>query len=179
MKFSSRTLALCSASTLGILGVASNSYAQFSGFWLDIGEYHNVYSEGGARAEEEPGIPKGMNYPAILRESAHDWARAFWIGTKGWMNESGESFPYYVARIGPREVGIEFTTPVDTRIISRAEDTRVLVDGVHAFDKLADVDEVDASIASDRIIINQFNVDVGVSVTRRVRILQHRKYRCG
>jgi hypothetical protein len=109
-----------------------------------------------------------MNYPAILRESAHRWANAFWIGTKNWTNESGESFPYYVARIGPRDPGMEFITPIDTRIISRTEDTRVFIDGVHVFDNPAEVDEVDPSIAADRMIINRFNVDVGVSVTRKV-----------
>lgn len=168
MKRFATTAAAFTAGVLFVLLGVPDAQAQFRGFWLDIGEYHNVYSEGGSRQEEAPGIPPGMNFPAILRESDHGWARAFWVGTKDWTNERGQNFTHYVARIGPREPGIEFTTPVDTRIISRYEDTEVFVDGALAFDKLAVVDEVDPSIPADRMIINQHNIDVGVSVTRKI-----------
>ena len=151
-----------------ILVSAEDANAQFRGFWLDIGEYHNVYSEGGARQEEAPGIPPGLQWPAILRQSDHGWARGFWIGVRDWEDERGQEFPHYVSRIGPREPGIEFTSPVDTRIISRTEDSEVFVDGALAFDKLAVVDEVDPGIPADRMIVNQFNLDVGVSVTRTI-----------
>lgn len=163
-------LSVTIVAALGVLLLVSveEAQAQFRGFWLDIGEYHNVYSEGGARQEAAPGIPPGMNYPAILRDSDHGWAKAFWIGVKDWTDERGQTFPYYVSRIGPREPGIEFTSPVDTRIISRTEDSEVLVDGALAFDKLALVDEVDAGIPADRMIVNRFNLDVGVSVTRTI-----------
>ena len=151
-----------------LLLTAGDAQAQFRGFWLDIGEYHNVYSEGGATPEAAPGIPEGMNFPAILRESGHGWARALWVGVKDWTNERGERLPYYVGRIGPRTPGIEVTSPVNTRIIARSEDTQVFVDGALAFDKLAVVDEVDPTIPADRMIINQHNVDVGISVTRKI-----------
>ena len=168
MKRFSTTVAACTAGVLLLLLSASDAQAQFRGFWLDIGEYHNVYSESGSRHEAAPGVPEGLDFPAILRESGHGWARAFWTGTKNWTNENGQNFPYFVARIGSSDPGIEFTTPVDTRIIARYEDTEVFVDGALAFDKLAVVDEVDPSIPADRMIINQHNVSVGVSVTRKI-----------
>ena len=168
MKLSVTTVATTVALSLLMLLSTDEAQAQFRGFWLDIGDYHNIYSEGGARQEEAPGQPPGMNFPAYLQGSSHGWARGFWIGTKDWTDENGQDFPYYVARIGPREPGIEFTTPVDTRIIARYEDTEVFVDGALGFDKLAIVDEVDPTIPADRMLTNQFNLDVGVSVTRRV-----------
>ena len=168
MKRTSTTVAAITTGALLLLLTAGEAHAQFRGFWLDIGTYHNVYSEGGARPEEAAGIPPGMDYPAILRESGHGWARALWIGVKDWTNERGQTFPYYVARIGPREPGIEVTTPVDTRIIARYEDTEVEVDGALAFDKLAIVDEVDPALPADRMVVNRHNVDVGISVTRKI-----------
>lgn len=168
MKLSVTKVAALAAFGVLLLVTAEEAEAQFRGFWLDIGEYHNVYSEGGARQEEAPGIPPGMAYPAILREAHHGWARGFWIGVKNWENERGQNFDTYVARIGPREPGIEFTSPVQTEIISRTEDTEVYVDDALAFDKLAVVDQVDPTIAADRMIINRFNLDVGVSVTRTI-----------
>ncbi|QXD16558.1 hypothetical protein GQ464_006325 [Rhodocaloribacter litoris] len=156
--------------TLAVLLGAGEARAQFRGFWLDIGEFHNIYSEGGANQEcfVDCGASPGYEYPAILDGSGHGWARAFWIGVKDWTDERGERFPHYVARIGPREPGIEFTSPVDTRIISRYEDTEVFVDGALTFQKLAVVDEVDPDLPADRMLINQFNVDVGVTVTRKI-----------
>ncbi len=168
MKLTVTIVATAVALSALMLLSADEAQAQFRGFWLDIGDYHNVYSEGGARQEEAPGIPPGMNYPAYLQGSSHGWARGFWIGTQNWTDENGQNYPYYVARIGPREPGVEFTSAVDARIISRYEDTEVFVDGALGFDKLAIVDEVDPSIPADRMLINQFNLDVGVTTTRRV-----------
>ena len=168
MKQSFTTVTLLAALGLLTLLSAGEAQAQFRGFWLDIGSYQNVYSEGGSKQESAPGIHEGMLYPAILQGSGHGWARGFWIGVKNWTNERSQTFPYYVARVGPREPGIEFTTPVDTRIIARYEDTHVFVDGALAFERLAVVDEVDPGIAADRMLYNQFNLDVGVTVTRKV-----------
>jgi hypothetical protein len=167
MKRISRTAVVLAAGVLFALLGATSALAQFRGFWLDIGTYQNVYSEGGARQEDAPGIPDGLDWPAILRESGHGRARGFWIGVRNWTNERGQTFPFYVGRIGPRSPGIEVTSPVDTRIIARYEDSEVQVDGALAFGRLAVVDEVDPNIAADRMIINQFNMNMGVSVTRK------------
>ncbi|MDX1546454.1 MAG: hypothetical protein R3247_05680 [Rhodothermales bacterium] len=170
MKPTFKTVAATASWALCLLLLAGEAHAQFRGFWLDIGEYHNIYSEGGARQEEAPGIPPGMEYPAIIHPdaSSHGWARAFWIGVKDWTDERGQNLPYYVARMGPRTPGIEVTSPVDTRIIARFEDTAVEVDGALTFDNLAVVDEVDPTIPADRMIVNKHNVDVGISVTRTI-----------
>lgn len=151
-----------------MLFLLENAAAQFQGYWLDVGEYHNVYFESGARAEQEPGNPSGMHYPAILRNSDHGWARAFWVGVQDWTDEDGQPFDYYVSRIGARDPGEEFTSPVQTRIVSRVEDTDVYVDGTLSVDKPAVVDEVDPGIPADRMIVNEFNTDVGVTVTRTI-----------
>ena len=58
MKRFSTTVAAFTAGVLLLLLIASEAQAQFRGFWLDIGEYHNGYSEGGSRQEAAPGIPE-------------------------------------------------------------------------------------------------------------------------
>lgn len=168
MKAIATAVAAIFVGTLFSLASVEEASAQFRGFWLDIGEYHHVYSEGGARQEEAPGIPQGMNYPAITRESSHDWARALWVGVKDWTDERGQHHPYFVGRIGPRSPGIEVTSPVDTRIIARYEDSVVEVDEALSFAKVAVVDEVDPSLPADRMVENVHNMRVGVTATHRM-----------
>ena len=170
MKRSATTVAAVASGLMFLLFGVEQAQAQFRGFWLDIGSYHHIYSEGGARQEGAPGVPEGMEWPAILRAqtSSHDWARALWIGVKDWRDERGNQFPYFVGRIGPRSPGIEVTTPIDTRIIARYEDTIVEVDGALSFDNVAVVDEVDPALPADRMIINTHNTRLGVTVTNKM-----------
>lgn len=145
----------------------SEVQAQFTAQWLDIGSYHSTYVESGAR-HEISNTPGGMEWPAIMRESSHMRARAFWIGTKDWTSPEGQNFPYYVMRIGPRGSGSGQTFPIQNRIISKYEDTIVNVDGAFSFDNVAIVDEVDPNLPADRMIHNIHNTIVGVTVDRKI-----------
>lgn len=168
MKFSNK-LPVVSLMLAMLLALSiGDAQAQFTGQWLDIGEYHHIYVESGARAEAASGTVEGMEWPAILRESSHGWAKAFWIGVKNWTDDRGESFNWHVARIGPRSSGQDVTFPVQNKLISRYEDVSVEVDGALSFDNVAVVDEVDASIPADRMIDNIHNMRVGVTTNRKI-----------
>jgi hypothetical protein len=149
-----------------LAGMAGEAQAQFNGKWLDIGSYHHIYVESGAR-QESATTTEGMEWPAILRQSSHDWAQAFWIGVKDWTDERGVNFPYYVARIGPRNPGLDVSKPIQNNLIARYEDTRVLVDGVDAFDNVAVVNEINPNLPADRMVDNIYNMIVGVTTHRK------------
>ena len=146
----------------------SDVQAQFTAQWLDIGEYHDTYAESGSKKEGAPGIADGQEWPAILRRSSHNRARAFWIGVKDWTDPQGRNYPTYVSRMGPRSPGVEFSFPVQNRLIGKYEDTMVLVDGALSFDNVAVLDEVDPAIPADRMVDNVHNMTVGITTTRKV-----------
>jgi len=142
--------------------------AQFAGQWLDIGAYHEIYAESGAKKEGAPGLAEGMEYPAILRHSSHNRAKAFWIGVKNWTDPQGHFYPYYVSRIGPRSPGVEFTFPVLNNLIGRYEDNLVEVNGMPSFDNEAVLSAIDPGLAADRMLHNIHNMSVGITVDRKI-----------
>jgi len=136
--------------------------------WLDIGAYHHAYAESGARHEGGTGLPEGMEYPAILRHSGHIRAKAFWIGVKDWTDPQGQHYPFYVARWGPRGPGLDASFPIQNKLIGRYEDTVVEVNGMASFDNEAILDEIDPSLAADRMIHNIHNMAVGITTERKI-----------
>ena len=143
------------------------SHAQFTAQWLDVGTFHSTYVESGAQHEGNSSAADGLEWPAILRNSSHYRARALWLGTKDWTDPNGQSWPYFVARIGPRTAGADVSFPVQNLLVSRTEDTIVEVDGALSFDNVAIIDEVDPSLPADRMVHNIHNTLIGITVDRK------------
>ena len=112
---------------------AEDARAQFTVQWLDIGSMRNLYVESGALHEGAMGN-RGVAWPAIQRHSGHSRSEYFWIGHKDWTSPSGQQFPDFSSRLGPRTPGAEFVTPIHNRLVSKWEDTEVFVDGQPSFD---------------------------------------------
>ena len=148
------------------MGIA-DVHAQFTAKWLDIGTFHGTYTESGAQHEGNSSAADGMEWPALMRNSSHFRAKALWLGTKDWTDPNGQTWPYFVARIGPRTAGADVTFPVQNVLISRTEDTEVTVDGALSFDNVAIVDEVDPGLVADRVVHNIHNTLIGITVDRK------------
>ena len=148
------------------LGPAT-AHAQFTAQWLDIGTFHGTYTESGAQHEGNSSAADGMEWPAILRNSSHFRAKALWLGTKDWTDPNGQTWPYFVARIGPRTAGADVTFPIQNVLLSKTEDTIVEVDGALSFDNVAIVDEIDPALPADRMVHNIHNTLIGITVDRR------------
>lgn len=146
---------------------AADVHAQFTAKWLDIGTFHGTYTESGAQHEGNSSAADGMEWPALMRNSSHFRAKALWLGTKDWTDPNGQTWPYFVARIGPRTAGADVTFPVQNVLISRTEDTEVTVDGALSFDNVAIVDEVDPGLPADRVVHNIHNTLIGITVDRK------------
>ncbi|MEZ4700893.1 MAG: hypothetical protein R2834_11225 [Rhodothermales bacterium] len=149
--------------------------AQFRVTWMDIGEMHSFYSEAGAHSEGVSGN-RSLEWPAILRGSAHYRAKAYWIGLKNWTDATGRTWDYRVARIGLRAHGHATYIPIETRLVARFEDTDVVVDGVPSyvhnspstFDKITILDEVDPELPADRVLYQRYRSILGIETERRV-----------
>ena len=161
-----------------LIGATREAQAQFATTWMDIGEMHHGYSELGAHPESTMG-QTGLQWPAILRGSAHTRAQAYWIGVKNWTDPSGQPWDYRVARIGLRPDGSSFFTPVETRLTARFEDTEVIVNGLQSFhritgdflpttDKIGLVDAVDPDLPADRVLYQKYRSILGIDTERWV-----------
>ena len=160
----SKFTTLCTVMLLFLAWAPETAHSQFLQTWLDIGEMQSQYSEIGYRQETQNSIM----WPAIVRQSGHHRGQAHWIGIKNWTDERGNTFEYHVARLGPRPDGSVFFTPVETRLISRWEDTEVFVDGAASFSNIAIVDEVDPNIPADRMLYHKYRSVQGMEMERWV-----------
>ncbi len=144
-----------------------DSRAQFTSTWMDIGSLKSIYIESGAMHEQVLNN-RGLQWPAIQRESGHTRAEYFWIGHKDWTSPDGRQFPDFSSRLGPRVPGAEYVTPIQNKLISKWEDTEVFVDGQPSFDVIAVIDEVDPALPADRMIDNVARYSSGVEVHRKI-----------
>ena len=150
------------AFALGVLTVGTAA-AQFTVTWIDIGDYQDGYTQVGVKNESSD----LMAYPAIHQRSTHERSGAFWIGAKDWTDPNGQKFPYYTSRIGPRDPGVDFAFPVEDKLVAKWPDTRVNVDGVASFDRVAVVSEVDPDLPADRVHEATWNMNIGITVRKR------------
>jgi len=150
-----------------LLSQTTDPDSLFEPIWLDIGSYHNIYSSAGAKPASQT-IPKGMEYPAIMRYSNHEMGNGFWVGVKDWTDPTGQDHPFYVSKIGPLLLKNRDSFPVLHRLVSRFEDSVVEVDGVVLDHKATPIDEIDFSLASDRMVHSYYNLPSGISVNQKV-----------
>ena len=135
--------------------------------WLDIGEFHSRYMEVGAHNEGATSN-RGDEWPAIVRNSGHYRSKAYWVGVRNWTDEFGRTWDYHNARVGPRPDGSTYFRPVETKLVSKWEDTEVFVDGSLSFDKIALVDEVNPNLPADRMLYHKYRTNQGVETERWV-----------
>ena len=150
---------------LFVLSIVPEADAQFEFTWLDIGEMHGRYSDIGA-ASEGLTSNRGLEWPAILRQSGHYRAKGYWIGLKNWTDETGEEWDYHVAMAGPLRNGELYFTPIENRLVGRFEDTEIFVDGYPAEKNLGGIDEVDPELPADRMLYQRYRSILGIETER-------------
>lgn len=156
---------ICSAVLVLLAWTAGEARGQFLYTWLDVGEMQSRYMEVGAHPEGSTGN-RSVEWPAILRGSGHYRSKAFWVSLKNWTDEFGQTWEYHNARVGPRPDGSTYFTPIETKLVSKWEDTEVLVDGAQSFSKIAIIDEVDPGLPADRMVYHKYRTNQGVETER-------------
>lgn len=145
--------------------------AQFRNAWMSAGSLHNWYSEIGSELEEMGFVKQqqsGMQWPAIYANQDMQAMRGFWLGAKDFTDEKGDLYPHKVVAIGPRPPAFYPAYPLEWKMYSKFELPVVSVDGVPTYQKDVTVDEVADTMLWDRMILNTFNTQLGITVTRKI-----------
>lgn len=144
--------------------------AQFATKWLNAGSLHNWYSEIGSEIEE--GLINvqqyGLRWPAIYAYQDMQAAKAFWIGAVNFTDENGTTWPHKVVHVGPRVNGAGEFFPIRFEMYSKFDPPAVFVDGLQSFDLPVDNDGVDETLVFDRMIINEVNTQLGLTMERKI-----------
>lgn len=148
----------------------SQSNGQGEARWLGAGSLHNFYMSSGMEREHALVASQqyGLRWPAIYAYQDMQAAKALWIGTTNFVDGGGNSFPHKVVHVGPRVTGLGEFFPVEHKLISRFDPVVVTVDGEESFDIPKEVDQIDPTIPSDRMIYNKVNTAIGLTMERRI-----------
>jgi hypothetical protein len=155
-----------------LFGFSTSVYPQYAIKWMSAGSLHNWYSEIGSEIEE--GFVKeqqyGLQWPAIHSRQDIQAAKSLWIGTTNFLNpaESGTPYDHKVVHVGPRVTGAGEFFPQGFKMTSQFEPPLVFVDNDLSIDKSVDNNAVDPSLFADRVIVNNVNTQIGISMTRRI-----------
>ncbi|MEM6337522.1 MAG: hypothetical protein AAF752_13210, partial [Bacteroidota bacterium] len=168
----SRFRSICLSALVLLLAAPGVAHAQFAKKWLAAGSLHNWYSEIGSEVESGGFVQTqqdGMRWPGIFRFRDAQAAKALWLGAQNVVDENGTRFPVRVVHAGPRVSGAGEFFPVRFEMISRFDPPEVFVDGgVSEPEAFMVNDFVDPSIPADRMIINEVNTLLGISMERKI-----------
>jgi hypothetical protein len=137
--------------------------------WMSAGSLHTFYYDIGCEIEVARNLDQqdGLQWPGIYRYQDMAAAKGLWIGTKNFTDASG-NWPYRVVHIGPRVTGRGEFTPTKLKMYSKFEAPVVEVDGNLSYQKDVEIDSIDPNMPYDRLIVNQSNNLLGLSMERRI-----------
>jgi len=145
--------------------------------WISISMLHNWFSSTGCEIEiGRRGLLEdqqdGMRWPALYNLTDLQAAKGLWIGTKKFDDPiMGKQYNFKVVHVGPRGVDEhnEFM-PKTFKLVGKFNHPLVLVDEVPASHTVYEdmVDEIDDNLITDRMLLNEINTSIGITVTRRI-----------
>ncbi len=149
----------------------NNGNAQYKNKWMSVGSMNNWYSEIGSELEEGGFVKtqqEGFSWPSIYPYQDMQCARGFWIGAKDFTDETGATFTHKVVTAGPRQPAIWGFYPQEFKTIGKFSLSEVYVDGNLSYQKDVTIDDYDAEMPFDRMIINKVNTQLGITMTRKI-----------
>lgn len=149
--------------------------------WLRVGSLHNWFANAGSEVEygrrgraccQNTDQNDGLGWPAEFQFQNHVVSKALWIGTTEFDDPvSGKHYPHKVVAAGPHFAALRTELmPVEFKLFGRSNSPIVVVDDVAATDNaLLDVlDDTDAALGPDRLLVNKLYSSIGVTVTRKI-----------
>ncbi|MEQ8523204.1 T9SS type A sorting domain-containing protein [Gracilimonas sp.] len=150
--------------------ITSEVFGQVEYKWLDVGSFHNFYSNIGSEIEEGfiPNQQAGWQWPAIYKAQDAQASKALWLGVTNFTDSAGTKYENRVVHVGPRVSGEGEFFPVEFKLISKFPKPEIQIG-----DRLEDknnttVDEVDPNLNADRVLYSRMNTLLGVTVERKV-----------
>lgn len=156
---------------LAILLAPSPGSAQFQNRFMSAGSLHSWFSAIGCEVEVAGPVGNqqdGMQWPAIYPYQDMQAARGLWIGATNFTDQTGANYPHKVVHAGPRVSGANEFFPLEFKMVSKYAPPEGAVDGEQSYDKPVDVDEVDPTMAADRMLVVTVNTQLGITMTRKI-----------
>lgn len=145
--------------------------------YLNIGMLKSWFSSRGCEIETgrrdlSSDQQDGFAYPALYKWQDMQAAKGLWIGTTNYADPlSEENYDYKVVHIGPREIDeSREIMPKTFKLIGKFDHPDVTVNGwqASALDTSDILDEIDPQLSADRMILNEINTSVGITITRKI-----------
>ncbi len=145
--------------------------------WLRVGELRSWYSNFGCemeigrtgRATEQN---DGLMWPAGWTWQNNVAGKGMWLGTTNYFDQSLQTVvPCKVVAVGTRTADpVNEIMPVKFKMVGRFLSPNVVVDGSTATDNALndEVDEVDPNLKADRVIVNELNTSIGITIRRQI-----------
>ncbi|MGA9365418.1 MAG: hypothetical protein WBW16_13720 [Bacteroidota bacterium] len=179
MKSKNRTIrvVLLAVGSMIIAGGFQHASAQDQR-WMRVGQLQSFFNDYSNETELEPAGTGSINFfawPAQYGDNQYTMrAKGIWIGSTNFYDPvEKKTKSVKVIGSGPRydvaNQPLEFFSRT-IKLIAREEPPRVFVDNQQGTSNtLYDApDEVDPSLPCDRMIVNQYNTSMGVSVTKKI-----------
>ncbi|HEX3072437.1 MAG TPA: hypothetical protein VHP30_02380, partial [Ignavibacteriales bacterium] len=146
------------------------SQSRWTNKWMSVGSLNNWFSEAGCEIEEglETAQQSGWQWPAQYRYQDIQAWKGMWLGVKDYTEPDNVFRSYKVVHVGPRVDGTGEVFPVAFKMISKFEPSDVIVDGIATYGKFVEVNEVDPSLPADRMLYNEVNTQIGVTIKRKI-----------
>jgi hypothetical protein len=140
--------------------------------WLAAGSLNNWFSNMGCEIEvgrsSAADQQDGLQWPAWYPYQDCQAAKGLWIGATNFKDGAGTTWPYKVVHVGPRVRGTGEFYPVKFEMVSKYAPPDVLANGNVSEGKTIDNDRVDPTQKADRMIINEVNTAIGITMTRKI-----------
>jgi hypothetical protein len=145
--------------------------------WMTVGSLHSWYSNIGCEREEgrigTGSQQDGLQWPALYRNQDMAAAKGLWLGVTNYTDQNGSTYPFKVVHAGPRVRGLGAGPeggffPTKFEVVNRFDQPSVFVDGAPSASRVVDIDRVDPTIKPDRMIINEVNTSIGVTMKRNI-----------
>lgn len=148
-----------------------SSTAQVTYKWLDVGSFHNFYSNIGSEVESGfiSNQQGGWQWPAIYSNQDAQVFKGLYLGVENYTDSSGTVFSKRVVHVGPRVNGLGEFFPISTKINSRFQKPIVNADGEVSEKNRVEIDEVDPTLKADREIVTVTNTLIGITVKRTIK----------
>jgi len=145
--------------------------AQVTYKWLDVGSFHNFYSNIGSEIEEgfKSEQQAGWQWPAIYENQDAQVYKGLWLGVENYTDSSGVLYDKRVVHVGGRQDGEGEFFPVSIETRSRFEKPYVGVDGRVSEKNSVEIDEIDPNLKADREIVTVTNSLIGITVKRTIK----------
>ncbi len=156
---------------VALCALSANAIAQVEVRTMFVGSLRSWFASTGCEIEEGRVLRQqdGLEWPAFYQYQDCEAAKGFWMGGINFTDQNGKVWDHKIVHVGPRVAGTTDVTPIKFYTVSKFEPPKVVVDGnVSTSGRPINNTAVDPNLPCDRMIVNEVNTGVGLTMTRKI-----------